>query len=77
MYLFHVLEKDKKTSFVEFVNECRARYATTLLMDGTGSNLHFDQVAKKAGFDSTGEFRDAFDATFGDGPEAYMERFGR
>ena len=77
MHLFHVLEEDKKTSFAEFVNECRARYATTLLLDGTGSNIRFDNVAEKAGFGSTSEFRDAFDATFGDGPEAYMERCGR
>ncbi len=77
MHLFHVLEEDKKTSFVEFVNECRVRYATTLLLDGTGTDVEFDEVAKKAGFDSTNEFRDAFDATFGDEPERYMERFGR
>jgi AraC-like DNA-binding protein len=77
MHLFHVLKEDKKTSFVDFGNECRTRYATTLLLDGASSNIHFDHVAEKADFGFTSEFCDAFDPTFGDGPEAHMEHFGR
>jgi len=77
MHLFHVVEEDKKTSFVEFVNECLVRYAATLLLDGTGSGVEFELIAKKAEFGSTNEFRVALDATFGDEPERYMKRFGR
>lgn len=75
MHLFHVLEERKQTTFLEFVNECRARYASTLLVDRPNGEIRFDQISEQSGFESIADFRKAFDATFGVSPDEYLERF--
>ncbi len=77
MQLFHILEEQKQTTFLEFVNECRARFASTLLVETRSENLGFDQIAAQSGFESAAVFRTAFQATFGVGPDEYMDRFTR
>ncbi len=75
MHLFHVLEERKQTSFLEFVNECRARYASTLLVESPGGAVRFDDIATQSGFESITDFKSAFHATFGVNPDEYMEKF--
>ena len=77
MHLFHVLEEEMDTTFLTFVNECRSRHASRLLVDVSFSEKRFDQIAKESGFESIKEFRKAFSATFGIGPDEYMEKFSR
>lgn len=75
MHLFHVLEERKQTSFLEFVNECRARYASTLLVETPRAEVRFDNIAEQSGFESIEDFRRAFQTTFDVNPDEYMERF--
>jgi AraC-like DNA-binding protein len=75
MHLFHVLEEEKGTSFDEFVNDSRVRYATTLLVEKSYSDLELRAVARASGFEAIGDFRDAFHATFGVTPEEYSRKF--
>jgi len=75
MHLFHVLEEEKETTFDEFVNECRVRYATSLLVDNSNGELELRAVARQSGFELIAEFREAFHATFGVSPEEYSKKF--
>jgi len=75
MHLFHVLEVENDTTFLDFVNEYRARYASTLLIDLPDGEIQFDRIAKESGFDSVSDFKAAFASTFGLTADQYMERF--
>ncbi len=77
MHLFHVLEEQKDTTFLEFVNECRARYSSTLLVDPSNGEVRFDRIAEQAGFKSVTEFRSAFQTTFGISPDEYLQQFAK
>ena len=73
-HLFHVLEEEKGTTFLQYVDECRVRYASTLLVD-SGREIRFDQISKECGFDSIAQFRNAFQSTFGMSADEYLEKF--
>ena len=75
MHLFYVLEEEKETTFIQFVNECRARYAATLLAGLSAGDVRFDRIAERSGFKTITEFRDAFDTTFGMSADEYLEKF--
>ena len=75
MHLFHVLEEQKNTTFLQFVNECRARYASTLLTDMFNGEVRFDRIAEQSGFESVEEFRTTFQTTFGTSPDEYLQKF--
>ena len=77
MHLFHVLEEEKQTTFSEFVNEIRARYASSLLVESTDGELDHSHIASQSGFDSATDFRQAFQDTFGDSPEDYSRKFAK
>ena len=74
-HLFHVLEEVMDTTFCSFVNECRCRYASGLLLDSPDREVRFDRIAEDSGFESVVDFRKAFIETFGLGPDQYLERF--
>jgi AraC-like DNA-binding protein len=74
-HLFYVLEDQKGTTFLNYVNECRCRYASTLLVDSTTSDIRFDQIAEQVGFESIQDFRNAFQSTFGVTADEYLEKF--
>jgi len=74
-HLSHVLEHEKGSTFIDFVNESRVRYAATLLtarFDGTVDVL---QIARQSGFGEIEEFDEVFKATFGMKAEEYSRRF--
>jgi AraC-like DNA-binding protein len=75
MHLFHVLEEEQGTSFVQFVNESRSRYATALLTSTPRNEIDFRVVAKRSGFESVDEFNRAFHATFEMTADEYLQRF--
>ncbi len=75
MDLFHVLEKENGTTFLQFVNECRVRHATTLMADASDGDIRFDRIAEQSGFETIAEFRDAFQSTFGMSADEYLQRF--
>jgi AraC-like DNA-binding protein len=77
MHLFHVLEEEKQTSFLLFVDECRARYATTLLTDVPNDAIRIDQVAEQSGFESVEALNRAFHATFGVSGLEYAQQFSQ
>ena len=75
MHLFHVLEDQKDTTFLEFVNECRARYASTLLVETSNAEIRFDRIAEQSGFESVTEFNKEFQITFDISADEYMQKF--
>ena len=75
MHLFHVLEEEMETTFIQFINESRARYATTLLVDFANVDVDFRRIAKESGFESVEEFRDAFKSTFNISADEYLQQF--
>ena len=75
MHLFHVLEEEKGTTFLQFVNECRARYATTVLIQRLNGGLDLRQVAEQSGFRTVEQLNNAFQSTFGSSAEEYLEQF--
>lgn len=77
MHLFHVLEELKNTTFLQYVGECRARHAATLIVDAADGDIRFDQVAEQSGFASIKEFNEAFHSTFGISAHAYMQKFSK
>ena len=77
MHLFHVLEEEKGTSFLRFVNECRVRYATTLLTDTSDGAIGIRRIAEQSGFESVEEFDNAFQSTFGTSAEEYSRQFNQ
>jgi AraC-like DNA-binding protein len=77
MHLFHVLEEEKGTTFLQFFNECRVRFATTLLAAATDGAIDIRQIAEQSGFQSIEEFNDAFVTTFGTSAEEYSRQFNQ
>jgi len=77
MHLFHVLEEEKETTFLKLINEIRARYASTLLVDVASVDIRFDRIAERSGFESVEEFRNAFQSTFGISADDYVESFSK
>ena len=75
MHLFHVLEEEKGTTFLQFVSECRVRYATTLLADASDSTIDIRRIAEQSGFESVEEFNDAFLSIFGTSAGEYSQQF--
>ena len=75
MHLFHVLEVQKQTTFLELVNECRARFASTLLVHQKAGAIEYDVIARQSGFESIENFSEAFRNTFGVSVDEYVERF--
>jgi AraC-like DNA-binding protein len=63
MHLFHVLEEEKGTTFIQYVSECRARYATTLLVNASNGTVDLREVAQQSGFESVEKLNDAFQST--------------
>lgn len=76
MQLFHVLEDHQGTTFLQFVNEARAMYASTLLTESSGGDYNFDQIAKQCGFKSVEDFDKSFRSSFGISAGEYVKRFG-
>ncbi len=77
MHLFHVLEEEKETTFLNFVDECRARYATTLLTDTSNDAICLTRISEQAGFESVAALDRAFLATFGVSTDEYTQQFSR
>ena len=77
MHLFHVLEEEKETTFLDFVNECRARHASTLLLDKSNGDIRFDRIAEQSGFKTITDFRNAFQSTFDISPDDYLQKFSQ
>ena len=77
MHLFHVLEEDMETSFLQFTLECRVRHATTLLTDKANVDVGLAQIAQQAGFETTSELRNAFRITFDMSVNDYVKKFSR
>lgn len=77
MHLFHVLEEEMGTSFLHFVLECRARYASTLLADKANIDMGLDKIAQQSGFETSSEFRNAFRMTFGMSAKDYVKKFAQ
>jgi AraC-like DNA-binding protein len=77
MHLFHILEEEKQTSFLQFVDECRARYATTLLTDVPNDAIRIEQVVEQSGFESVEALNRAFQATFGLSGLEYAQQFSQ
>ncbi len=75
MHLFHVLEEEKGTTFINFANECRARYASTLLVDHPHRDISLAKVASDSGFESIADLDAAFGVTFGISIDEYVRRF--
>jgi AraC-like DNA-binding protein len=75
MHLFHVLEEEKETTFLDFVNECRARYASTLLLDKSNIDIRFDRIAEQSSFETIAKFREEFQSTFDISPDDYLQKF--
>lgn len=75
MHLFHVLEEEFGTSFTNYVNECRVRYATNVIVEGIDPTDDFGPLSKECGFDSVDEFEQAFERTFNMSPADYAKRF--
>ena len=77
MHLFHVLEEERETTFRKYVNECRARYATTLLVDASNGANNIRQIADQSGFASVEELDGALQSTFGLDAKQYVRQFSK
>ena len=77
MHLFHVLEEKEDTSFLQYVFECRARYAATLLESAPNGDIDLHQVAEQSGFETVAEFRNAFRLTFGLSAKEYRKNLSQ
>jgi len=77
MHLFHVLEEVKQTSFLQFTNESRVRYATTIIENTPRNEFNPDSIAKRSGFETTEAFAAAFTSTFSMSAEEYNAQFGQ
>lgn len=74
MHLFHVLEEELGTSFLQFAFECRARHAATLIEEMSSNDIKFDQIAEQSGFETVAEFQNAFRLTFGQSAAEYSQK---
>lgn len=75
MHLFHVLEEQMDTTFIRYVNGCRARYASTLLVDHPDRDISLAKVASDSGFESISDLDEAFETTFDMTIDQYVRRF--
>lgn len=75
MHLFYVLEEVQNTTFLDFVNSCRARHASTMMIEAADGDVRFDVIAEQCGFESIKEFNDAFQLTFDLTADEYLEKF--
>ncbi len=77
MHLFYVLEEEKQTTFLQFVNECRVRIATSVIETMPRMDISLDLLAKQSGFRTTKDFNTAFTSTFSMSAEEYVRKFGQ
>lgn len=77
MHLFHVLEEEKNTTFNQFVGECRARFASTLLVDQPARSISLARVADLSGFESIADLDHAFETTFNVSIDEYVRQFAK
>jgi hypothetical protein len=77
MHLFNVLEEQKHTTFLEYVAESRARYASTLMVEAGDGEIRLDRIAERSCFETLEELDEAFEATFGIDAGAYLEKFAK
>ena len=77
MHLFNVLEEQKRTTFLEYVAESRARYASTLMVEAGDGDIRLDRIAERSCFETLEELDEAFEATFGIDAGAYLEKFAK
>ena len=77
MHLFHVLEEIQDTTFLDFVSSCRARHASTIMLDAADGDVRFDVIAEQCGFESVKELIDAFQKTFDLTAHEYMDKFAK
>lgn len=75
MHLFHVLEELMDTTFLDFVNGSRARQASRFMLDNDDSEVRFDRLSERCGFESVKDLNEAFQLTFGMSAHDYMEKF--
>lgn len=75
MHLFHVLEELMDTTFLDYVNDSRARQASTIMLDNDSGDVRFDRLAEQCGFESVKGLNEAFQTTFSMSAHDYMERF--
>lgn len=75
MHLFHVLEEELGTTFIRFVRECRARYASDLLASMPAGEIDLPHIADRSGFVSVNDLQSAFHLTFGVSADAYLTKF--
>lgn len=77
LHLFHVLEEYEDTTFLDFVNECRARRASKYMLDTSSGNVALDRIAENVGFETISELDESFQATFGVAADEYLQRFSK
>jgi AraC-like DNA-binding protein len=75
MHLFYVLEELQDTTFLDFVNSCRARHASTMMIEAADGDVRFDVIAEQCGFESIKELNDAFQLTFDLTATEYTKKF--
>lgn len=75
MHLFHILENEFGTTFIRYIEECRARHATTMLTSPDFSEANLEAIGKQCGFDSLTRFIEGFERTFGMDPLDYARQF--
>ena len=75
MQLFYVLEEVQNTTFLDFVSGCRARHASTMMIEAADGDVRFDVIAEQCGFESIKELNDAFQLLFDLTAHEYMEKF--
>ena len=77
MHLFHVLDEFYNKPFLDFVDECRARRASKLMLDSTGGQIRLDTIVEKAGFETVGQLNESFQKTFDMSVYQYLQRFSK
>jgi AraC-like DNA-binding protein len=73
-HLFHVLEDEKQTTFVEFVNDSRVSHATTLLDSTPAGMIDMPRIARQSGFEDVEAFAQAFQSNFDMTAEEYSQQ---
>lgn len=70
-HLHKVLEEGENTSFGQFLNDYRVRYAASILAEGSGDTINIGLIASNSGFRQIDEFEESFQTTFGMSAEQY------
>ena len=73
-HLVHVLEEQIDTTFRQFVNDRRVRFAAALLAEAPDSTINIGQIASQSGFNQLEEFDAAFQSLFDMSAEAYSRQ---